>query len=75
MRTRVQYVLSLATGGRLNGHPINGLPAALETNGLQRALTHREEECRRWASTAIEDALACARVPGGTGWDNGQRGE
>ena len=44
-------------------------------NGLQRALPHREEECRRWASTAIEDALACARVPGGTGWDNGQRGE
>ena len=75
MRIRVQYVLSLATGGRLNGHPINGLPAALETNGLQRALTHREEECRRWASTAIEDALASARVPGGTGWDNGQRGE
>ena len=31
MRTRVQYVLSLATGGRFNGHPLNGLPAALET--------------------------------------------
>ena len=44
-------------------------------NGLQRTHTHHEEECRRWASTAIEDALACARVPGGTGWDNGQRGE